>query len=197
MSTTPTDDDVEAHQPTPTAQRSDGGGPEIPNPMVNRRGMLRITGAAAGAATVGAGTASADTDTDVDYPDYTFEAADVGSFSHGVFSWGDEELDEPTADETNLHLQAQNEAGWYDDVATVSDNYFGDMRPVAHIDARDGIANAYEDGEGSSGGYDRALDRISQYYAARHQNEINFGLRVLVNFSHICRRPTKPAVRSR
>ena len=51
MSTKPTDDGG-AHQPTPTAQRSDGGGPEIPNPRVNRREMLKITGAA-GAATVG------------------------------------------------------------------------------------------------------------------------------------------------
>ena len=44
MSTKQTDDGG-AHQPTPTAQRSDGGGPEIPNPRVNRREMLKITGA--------------------------------------------------------------------------------------------------------------------------------------------------------
>ena len=186
MSTKPTDGG-DAHQPTPTAQRSDGGGPEIPNPRVNRREMLKITGAAAGAAAVGAGTASADdVDTDVDYPEYTFESADVGSWSHGVFGWGDEELTDPTADETNLHLQTQSEAEWFEEIATISDNFTGDMRPVAHIDARDGIANAYEDGEGEGDGYDRALDRISEYYSARHQNEINVGLRVATNFAHIC-----------
>ena len=190
MSTKPTDDDGEAHQPTPTAQRSEGGGPDgpkIPDPHVNRREMLKITGAAAGAAAIGTGTASADSvDSDVDYPAYTFTNKSVAAWAHGVIGWGDEELDDPTADETNLHLQAQSEAEWYAEAATISDNFTVDMRPVAHIDARDGIANAYQDGEGSSDGYDRVLDRIAGYYATREQNEINAGLRVLTNFAHIC-----------
>ena len=116
MSTKPTDDG-DAHQPTPTAQRSDGGGPEIPNPRVNRREMLKITGAT-GAATVGlsgAGPASITGDSEAIAPIVAgapafAAAAGAGHYLANYDIDGDTDLDEDDVLEDHIYEVAASVA---------------------------------------------------------------------------------------
>jgi len=116
MSTKPTDGG-DAHQPTPTAQRSDGGDPEIPNPRVNRREMLKITGAT-GAATVGlsgAGPASITGDTEAIAPVVAgapvfAAAAGAGHYLANYDIDGDTEVDENDVLEDQLYETAASVA---------------------------------------------------------------------------------------
>ncbi|MFC7230324.1 YncE family protein [Saliphagus sp. GCM10025308] len=76
----------------------------------------------------------------------------------------------PSGDEAILHNLGVSE---YESLTThevTFSNRLTDTRPVASLEARHGIASAWEDGDSSSVAYDRAMQRIRQYYELPEYN---------------------------
>ncbi len=70
----------------------------------------------------------------------------------------------PSADRTILHNLCTSEFESLTAHEMTLENRLTDAKPVASIEARHGIASAWEAGESASSAYDRAMSRIRQYY---------------------------------
>ncbi|MFC4247243.1 PQQ-binding-like beta-propeller repeat protein [Natribaculum luteum] len=70
----------------------------------------------------------------------------------------------PSADQAILHNLCTSEAESLTTHEIVFGNRLKDAPPVANLEGRHGIASAWEDGKSASTAYDRAMQRIRQYY---------------------------------
>ncbi|UTF52817.1 PQQ-binding-like beta-propeller repeat protein [Natronosalvus rutilus] len=103
----------------------------------------------------------------------------------GVDYFFDDTNTDPSADRLILHQLVHNEIAWMDAHFTNFGNYLEDTRPIASLEARHGIASAWEAGEGSSTAYDTALKRIRQYYELAEYNHLHVGAKALLQMSYI------------
>ncbi|MXV61296.1 PQQ-binding-like beta-propeller repeat protein [Natronorubrum sp. JWXQ-INN-674] len=191
------DGSAQRPQPMPTAHEVVAGC------TLNRRAFLQGAAATGTAAAIGAaGTGTVAADDDPGLVDGLKEAvtgaatdpsiATVGGLGLAVFV-GATAVDtiygniteDPSADRHILHQLVDSETDSMDSHFVNFGNYMNDTRPIASLEARHGMAQAWEEGEGSSGGYDRALQRIRQYYELPEFNHLHAGNKALLQLSYI------------
>ncbi|ELY97912.1 outer membrane protein assembly factor BamB family protein [Natrialba asiatica] len=90
-----------------------------------------------------------------------------------------------SADRHILHQHVHNEIEWMDSHLVNFGNYMQDTRPIASLEARHGMATAWEDGENSTTAYDYALQRIRQYYELPEFNNLHVGNKALLQLMYI------------
>ena len=182
-------------RPQPTAHEVE------PGCSLDRRTFLQGTAAAAAIAAGGAastGTASASTaSTIVDGLKEAVTGAAtagaiggpqslavwVGAVALGEIYGGVSES--PSADRHSLHQLVHNEIEWMNAHLVNFGNYMEDTRPIASLEARHGMATAWEDGDGSADAYDTALQMIRQYYELPEFNHAHTGNKALLQLSYI------------
>ncbi|WP_276254789.1 WD40 repeat domain-containing protein [Halomontanus rarus] len=172
----------------------------VPGCTLNRRTFLQstaMTGAAAIGATASSGTVAAENGIVDGLKEAIGGAATVGSLATDPFTLsifvgaiavgkltGAINTD-PSADRQILHQLVHNEISWMDSHFVNFGNYMTDSRPIASLEARHGMASAWEMGEGSSGGHDTSLQRIRQYFELPEFNHLHAGNKALLQLSYI------------
>ncbi|MFP9192986.1 PQQ-binding-like beta-propeller repeat protein [Natrialbaceae archaeon A-CW1-1] len=95
--------------------------------------------------------------------------------------------EDPTADRHSLHQLTHNEISWQNAHLATFGNHMEDTRPVASLEARHGIASAWEAGEGSSSAHDIAHQRIRQFYALPEFNHLHVMNKALLQLMYIAK----------
>lgn len=169
---------------------------------LDRRTFLRRSGqgaAAATMATAGVQTTAADDDNgDNDDDDADPDEPDIVEYPganpidarlnalNSTFGMLADINSSPLADRTVLHSMAVNESQTAAAFEILIGNHLQDTPTVASIEARHGIALAYEDGQSESSAYETALTRIRRYYGeVIEHNLIEAVNKSLLQFSHI------------
>lgn len=164
----------------------------------SRRDVLRGLGAAGtatvGGSAIGATGAAAEEDGDTEdddheTPDWHYDPegdAPTAMTTAGQAYWVDDDIAEPEADETILHSTAVSERESYDAHLTTLGNHIEDMSTIASLEARNEIANSWEDNESQTSGYSNTLSRIRDYYAEPHEkNHYELTNKALTQLSHL------------
>ncbi|ELY73204.1 hypothetical protein C487_17420 [Natrinema pallidum DSM 3751] len=111
-------------------------------------------------------------------------ALGAAALAKGVADWEDDLNTDVSADETIIHSQSVSEKESYDAHDVVFGNYLKDMNTVASLEARNAIANAWQDNLNSSEAYQAALEAVRSYYAQREKNHWEVVNKALVQHSH-------------
>ncbi|WP_252699472.1 PQQ-binding-like beta-propeller repeat protein [Natronosalvus vescus] len=92
---------------------------------------------------------------------------------------------DPTAERISLWHQANNEITWLNNHFINFGNRMEDSRSIASLEARHGMALAWEDGEGANTMHDTAHQRIRQYYELPEFNHFHAGNKALAQLSYL------------
>ncbi|MCU4741154.1 WD40 repeat domain-containing protein [Natronoglomus mannanivorans] len=183
-------------QPMPTAHEV------VPGCTLDRRTFLQGA-AGAGAAAIGgaasSGTVAADDDDyglvdglreTIPFAAASFVAA--GPAGLAIYTGAlalrlhlDDINTDPSSDRVILHQLVDNEVWSLNRHFVNFGNHMQDSRPVASLEARHGMASAWELGEGASAAYDTALQRIRQYYELPEFNNLHGANKHLLQLSYI------------
>ncbi|WP_226006612.1 PQQ-binding-like beta-propeller repeat protein [Natrinema salinisoli] len=93
--------------------------------------------------------------------------------------------DAPSADQAILHNTATAEYENLTQHETLMNNRLTDAKSVASIEARHGLASTWEDGESSTTAYDRAMQRIRQYYEVPEFNHYHVFAKSLLQLGYV------------
>ena len=180
----------------------------FPGCSLDRRTFIRGTGASAAAiAAGGAGTAASSgtvaADDSVGLVDGV-KSAVSGAASNPGASYGlgkigvagtislagysalrDALTTDPSEDDVILHQICRSEVESLAAHEVNFNNRLNDARPVANLEARHGIASAWEDDESATSAYDIALQRIRQHYETPEFNHIHTTNKSLLQYSYV------------
>lgn len=155
-------------------------------PTITRRTFLKASAAAVPAATLGTTATTGAKAASLGPMPVSPKAMSVVDWATGSIDASKDVNESPDENKVALHQTAMSAKEWLDTTLVYASNHLEDAKSIAHIEARNALATAWENGKTSDEGAGQATQAIDDYYAKTlYVNHIEAAAATLMQLKHV------------